>query len=77
MYRTYRFRGQDPVVGQVKTMFLGADIKRVELHKISGVSASTIGNWFNGTTRRPQFATINAAGRAMGHQLKWVPYRGR
>jgi hypothetical protein len=32
----------------------------------SGVSATTLHNWFDGKTRRPQFATVLAAARGIG-----------
>jgi hypothetical protein len=76
-YRTYKFRGQDPVIGQIKTMFLNKeDMKKVELSELSNVSSTTIYNWFSGKTRRPMNATIEATGRALGFQRKWVPYNG-
>lgn len=73
-YKTYKFRNQDPVIGTIKTMFLEADVKKVELHKMSGVASSTIYNWFRGKTRHPRNDTIEAAGRALGFQRKWVPW---
>ncbi len=75
MYKTYKFRRQDPAIGQIKTMFLNADIKKVHLSEMSNVSTSTIHNWFNGTTRRPQNATIEATGRALGFQRIWVHHK--
>ena len=72
MYKTYRFKGQDPAINQVKTMFLEADMKMAHLSRDSRVSTSTMRNWFNGTTMRPQNATIEAAGRALGFQREWV-----
>lgn len=77
MYTTYKFRGQDPVLGELKTLFVEADLKQVELRKISGVSASTYYNWWvKRKTRHPQNATVEATGRALGMKRVWVPLNG-
>jgi hypothetical protein len=34
-------------------------------------------NWFFGTTRRPQSATLEAAGRALGYKRVWVKNNGK
>ncbi len=43
----------------------------------SGVSETTLRNWFEGETRRPQFASMCATARGAGHDLVLVPTRGR
>jgi hypothetical protein len=67
-YKTYRFKGQDPIVDRVFDATDG--YKLSQLSAKSGVSVSTISNWFKGKTKRPQFATINAVLIASGHELK-------
>ena len=37
----------------------------------SGVSRTTLKNWFSGRTTRPQVPTLNAVGKLFGLQLKW------
>lgn len=77
-YNTYKFRGQDPEITRLKTMFMSSnDMTKTELARISGVSKNTHYNWWRGKTRQPQNATIEATGRALGFQRKWVPYNGR
>lgn len=68
-YRTYKFKGQDPIIFQVRSIVTHSGEKYTAISKSSGVSAQTMGNWFNGKTRRPQFATLNAVARALGWEL--------
>jgi transcriptional regulator with XRE-family HTH domain len=64
LYQTYLFRDKDPVIDYLRTA--KGKIKNSKLAAASGVSAGTLNNWFNGTTRRPQFATVVAAARGIG-----------
>ena len=72
IYGTYRFRDKDPVIDQLRTIKGDVKISTGELSAKSNVSTSTINNWFKGNTRRPQSATVEAVGRAMGYERKWV-----
>lgn len=69
---TYRFQAgeKDPIIDQVHTLFqdIGASVS--EIHEISGVSTSTLYNWFDGPTRRPQHATVAAVLAALGYEFK-------
>ena len=65
-YKSYMFTDKDPVIDALRTAVSDAHVKYVTLHAESGVSATTISNWFHGTTRRPQFATTAAVARALG-----------
>ncbi|WP_166304652.1 hypothetical protein [Bradyrhizobium sp. 2S1] len=48
-------------------------IKKLKIvHEISGVSTSTLDNWFNGTTRSPQHATIAAVITSLGYEEEFV-----
>lgn len=62
LYRSYQFRGQDPVVRDVLS-FVNDD---QTTHEKSDVSRSTIRNWRTRKTRRPQFATLEAVLRSNG-----------
>lgn len=76
-YKSYSFRDKDPIIDEVRTVFAksGATYQRVE--DDSGVTVKTLRNWFDGGTRRPQAATLNAVLRALGYKLGVVQMRGK
>lgn len=73
-YKSYSFIDKDPIIDEVRTMVndSGANYKWIEDH--SGVTSSTLHAWFNGKTKKPQAATLNAVARALGYKLGFVPY---
>ena len=74
-YKAYFFRGADPAIAEVKKLV--ADKKTLaNVEKDGGPAAGTMRNWFNGKTKRPQNATLEAAGRAMGMKRVWVKREG-
>jgi len=74
---TYKFNWhkgeQDPVIDRIRTCMqdTGYDIRR--LSRESGVSYGALSKWDDGTTIRPQYATVCAAIRAMGYDFAVVP----
>ena len=79
LYRSYMFTNKDPAIDEFRTVMQdeygsrklsGAMMKEVETQ--GGPTANTIRNWFFGDTKRPQNATIEAAGRALGKRRVWV-----
>jgi transcriptional regulator with XRE-family HTH domain len=54
------------VIDALRTSVSDAKVKYVTLANESGVSPATIGNWFHGRTRRPQFCTVMAVTKALG-----------
>jgi hypothetical protein len=66
-YGTYKFSGQDPATGKVLDELDGEKISAIA--SASGVSPSTFMNWRKKKTKRPQFATLNAALRAVGKEF--------
>ena len=66
LYRTYVFRDKDPVIDVLRTAKDDSKAKTSAIAETSGVSPSTIHNWFMGKTRKPQFATVVAVARAIG-----------
>jgi hypothetical protein len=76
-YKAYLFRDKDPVIDELRTLIEDAFGKRVNvknLHDIEisgGPSTSCMTAWFFGKTRRPQSASIEAAGRAIGYRRGW------
>ncbi len=76
VYKSYNFRDKDPIIDKMRTVVQDSGRSYLEIHELSGVSTGTLWNWFNGKTRRPQFAALNAVARALGHELGFVP-KGR
>lgn len=76
-YKTYLFRDKDPVIDELRTIKADGKWKSSTISLKSGVSAGTLTNWFGGKTKRPQSASVEAVGRAMGVMRIWVPYKGR
>ena len=69
-YGAYTFRDKDPVIYQIRQMM--ADTKPSHVAKAGGPSAACMRAWFNPEgTKRPQNATIEAAGRALGKERVW------
>jgi len=68
-YKSYSFVDKDPIIDEVRGVFnaSGATYKSIEAD--SGVTYQTMRNWFEGKTRRPQAATLNAVLRALGKKL--------
>jgi hypothetical protein len=70
VYRTYNYVDKNPVIDKVRTLISGEGlIKELGIvHEISGVSTSTLDNWFNGTTRSPLHATVAAVITSLGYE---------
>ena len=68
-YKTYTFRGQDPLIAEALEAVgngKGADKAAAEA---SGVSRSTLRNWRTKKSRRTYASTLNAVVRAAGKKL--------
>lgn len=72
LYKSYSFRDKDPIIDKLRTMVQDEGVKYSDISEESGVSTSTIYNWFHGTTLRPQFASVMAVTRALGYDLQVV-----
>jgi DNA-binding phage protein len=64
LYKTYAFKDKDPIIDHLRTPVNGKSYSKLSAD--SGVSTTTLSNWFYGATKRPQFATIAAVARAIG-----------
>jgi hypothetical protein len=79
LYKSYMFRGKDPAVDELRTIVedhFGERVKYKHLREIEANGGPTTGataGWFFGATKRPQSATLEAAGRALGYKRAWVP----
>ena len=76
-YTTYSFVDKDPVIDVLRTMQRDSGMSNSEIAEKSKVSATTIGNWFGGKTKRPQFATVAATAVAMGYITVPLTSEGR
>jgi transcriptional regulator with XRE-family HTH domain len=76
LYKTYMFKDKDPVIDRLRTMVADDGSKYSEISNASGVSYSTLHNWFDGATRRPQYATIAAVAGALGYEMTFKKRHG-
>ncbi len=82
MYSAYRFKDKDPAIDEMRTLVQDecGDLSKGVLNAIEdsgGPTAGCMRGWFFGKTLRPQNATIEAAGRALGYRRTWVKKFGR
>jgi transcriptional regulator with XRE-family HTH domain len=73
-YKSYNFIDKDPIIDEIRSIYQDSGANYQYIHQHSGVAAGTISNWFNGQTKRPQAATINAVLRCLGYKLGVVPH---
>jgi hypothetical protein len=82
-YAAYRFITKDPAIAELQTVIedhFGRRVTGKELVEVKdsgGPAAGTMRSWFFGKTRRPQNATLEAAGRALGYRRKWIKTNGK
>lgn len=69
LYKSYSFKDKDPIIDRVRTIYDDGDNTYAKVSEASGVSPTTLFNWFEGPTRRPQYATIAAVVSALGYQM--------
>jgi hypothetical protein len=78
IYQSYLFRTKDPAIDQLRTIIQRSNgngkltrksLKQVEIG--GGPVVGTMANWFFGAVKRPQNATLEAAGRALGYRRVW------
>jgi transcriptional regulator with XRE-family HTH domain len=70
LYKSYNFVDKDPVIDWMRGIVKG--MKYSEIMARSGVSSSTLHNWFEGNTKRPQYATVMAVTRALGYKQTFI-----
>jgi hypothetical protein len=79
LYQAYMFRTKDPAIDEFRTItqdyFGRRNLTKEDyntIHDEGGPTAGCVKQWFEGKTRRPQNATLEAAGRALGYHRAWV-----
>lgn len=75
LYKSYMFKDKDPAIDKIRTLVEDSGESYDAIAAKSGVSAGTLPRWFFGDTKRPQFATLNATARALGHHFDLVPLK--
>jgi len=73
-YKSYNFIDKDPIIDEIRTVYQASGANYQWISEHSGVTPTTLSNWFSGATKRPQAATINAVLRALGYKLGITPY---
>lgn len=73
-YKSYNFIDRDPIIDEIRTVYQDSGANYRWIHEHSGVATATLSNWFNGQTKRPQAATINAVLRTLGFKLGVMAY---
>ena len=72
VYDTYSFKDKDPIIDEMRTAWQDSGYKASWCAKVSGVSGTTINNWFKGKTRSPQNQSACAFMGSLGYERKWV-----
>lgn len=82
LYSAYMFRDKDPVIDEIRGIaqeFFGTrNLSGAQFQQIAddgGPTAACVKGWLHGKTRRPQNATLEAAGRALGMKRVWVKHK--
>lgn len=82
LYKSYNFRTKDPAIDAIRTVMQDHFGKRKlssedykEVEEQGGPTAGCIKSWFEGKTKRPQNATLEAAGRALGYRRVWRKFK--
>lgn len=70
IYNSYSFVDKDPVIDELRTVIQDEGASFTFIENSSGVSGQTIRNWFDGKTKRPQNASIEAVVRCLGYERR-------
>jgi hypothetical protein len=68
-YKSYNFVDKDPMIDEIRTIVERSGATYKWVHENSNVAVGTLVKWFDGSTRRPQAATMNAVLRSLGFKL--------
>ena len=72
LYDSYNFVDKDPVIDKVRAIVKREGLSHSEIERLSNVSATTLHNWFEGKTKRPQYCTIMAVVSALGYRQAFI-----
>lgn len=68
-YTSYNFVDKDPCIDEIRTAVQSSNKTMTQIAIGSGVSRHTLKGWFEGKTKRPQFATLEAVARSIGYSF--------
>lgn len=68
-YLSYSFVDKDPIIDSMRTILDAENATYAAVHEKSGVSTNTLYQWFDGKTKRPQYATVMAVARSLGYDM--------
>lgn len=77
-FAAYLFRNKDPVMDEVRVMIEDHFGERLchrhfkLIQEAGGPTATTLRGWYMGKTLRPQNASVEATGRALGRRRTWL-----
>ena len=85
VYKSYSFRDKDPAIDQMRTAIqkscgsretakMRAEYKRIQ--EAGGPTVGCLKGWFEKSTRRPQFASLNATARILGLEWRLMKIKG-
>ena len=69
-YKSYSFTEKDPIIDEVRTVFQDSGKTKQWVEDESGVTSTTLHNWFEGKTRKPA-----GGDRQRGAPLAWLQAR--
>ena|SRR5215467_1327123 len=80
--RGYRFQDRDPQMVELCSLIHASKMDVMEICRAVSrasrgayhIGNSTIYNWLNGKTRRPQNQTLTWVGFALGYERKWTKF---
>jgi hypothetical protein len=81
LYKSYVFRDKDPAIDELRTVIQRGSVDKLNnktltaIERDGGPTASCMHAWFFGKTKRPQNATLEAAGRSVGYRRVWVKHK--
>jgi transcriptional regulator with XRE-family HTH domain len=74
LYGYYKFKSgdKDPIIDTVHTWLDDSGLSYGKAAELSGLGSSTIYNWIEGKTKKPQYCTIAALAGALGYEQTWT-----
>ena len=76
-YKSYFYRGQDPLLTEAIGRIMATGTKFSKLSKDTGVATTTFYNWKKRKSKRTYASTMNAALHGAGMELKIVKGNGK
>jgi len=73
---SYNFIDKHPVLDIMHRAVEVSGYSFKHIHERSGVSVTTLRNWFYGDTKRPSYATVDAVRMAVGAKCVWTDADG-